>query len=168
MRTQTAQLLHYGEVYNLWSHLTKAKGCLAKYQTLINHCEEPELASFMQKMLENVVEPEIKKLATVLKDNGVETPPTPQEKPSVDFSSIPMGGRFKDPEIAMCVANDLAMNLTACSQIVALSIREDISKMFVAHHAELVKYGHDLQKIMLKHGWLVIPPLHPAGSNVKS
>ncbi|MCR3922107.1 MAG: DUF3231 family protein [Firmicutes bacterium] len=154
------EFLHYGEVFSIWSHLAKAKGCLVKYQILINHCEEPDLASFLKSMFNDLVIPEIKKLGTLLKENGIETPPTPQEKPRVDFSDIPVGARFLDPEIATCVANDIAMNLAACSQIIALSIREDIGMMFAKHHMELVKYGHELQNIMKKHGWLVKPPLH--------
>jgi len=40
------------------------------------------------------------------------------------------------------------MNLVACSQIIGLSIREDIGKMFEAHNVELTKYEHGILNIM--------------------
>lgn len=154
------EFLHYGEVYNIWTHLSKAKGCLVKYQILINHCEDCELSSFIKSMIDNVIIPEIEKMESILKDNGINIPPTPQEKPKADFDNIPIGARFQDPEIASCVSNDISMNLVASSQIIALSIREDIGKLFATHHMQLVKYGHDLMNIIKKKGWLVKPPLH--------
>lgn len=154
------EYLHYGEVFNIWAHLSKAKGCLVKYQLLINHCEDKELAAWIKTLTDNVVIPEIKKMETILKDNGIDIPPTPKEKPKADYDSIPIGARFMDAEIASCVSNDLKMNLVACSQIIGLSIREDIGKMFAMHHAELVKYGHDLLNLTKKKGWLVKPPSH--------
>ena len=152
--------LHYGEVFNICTYLSKAKDCLVKYQTLINHCEDTELSSFIKSMLEDVVIPEIKKMESILKANGVDIPPTPQEKPMADYNTIPVGARFLDPQIATCVLDDIAMNLVACSQIIGISIREDIGKMFAAHHTELVKNGHNLLNIMKNKGWLVNPPLH--------
>ena len=154
------EFLHYGEVFNIWTHLSKAKGCLVKYQLLINHCEDTELSKFINNMIDNVVTPEIKKMEKILKENGIDIPPTPQEKPKADFDKIPVGARFMEPEIATCISNDIAMNLVACSQIIGLSIREDIGSIFAAHHVELVKYGHDLLNIMKKKGWLIKPPLH--------
>lgn len=154
------EFLHYGEVFNIWTHLSKAKGCYVKYQTLINHCGDKELSIFIKSMIDDVVVPEIKKMETILKSNGVDIPPTPQEKPKADFQNIPAGARFLDSQIATCVLNDITMNLVACSQIIGLSLREDIGKMFAAHHMELVRYGHNLLNIIKNKGWLVKPPLH--------
>lgn len=154
------EYLHYGEAYNIWAHLLKAKGCYVKYQILINHSEDSDLMSFLQSMIDNVILPEIKKMETILSENGIQIPPASEERPKADYQDIPVGARLTDPDIAACVHNDIAMNLVACSQIIGLSIRADIAKMFVAHHMELVKYGGDLLNIIKKKGWLVMPPVY--------
>ena len=154
------EFLHYGEVFNIWTHLAKAKGCLVKYQLLINHCDDDELSDFVKAMIDEVIIPEIKSMEEILKNNGVEIPPTPQEKPKADYDSIPVGGRFANQEIATCVHNDISMNLVACSQIIGISLREDIGKMFASHHMELVRYGGKLLKLMKEKGWIVNPPLY--------
>jgi len=154
------ELLHYGEIFNIWTHLSKAKGCLVKYQLLINHSDDNDLSAFIKSMIDNVIIPEIESMENILKNNGIEIPPSPQEKPKADYDAIPAGGRFANQEIATCVHNDIAMNLVACSQIIGISIREDIGKIFASHHMELVKYGGKLLKIMKEKEWIVSPPLH--------
>lgn len=157
---QKLEPLHSGEVFLIWKHLLMAKGCIAKYQFLINHACDQDLIKFMQDMIEGTVRPEVASLENLLKDNGIMPPPAPPERPGLDSADIPVGSRFSDMEIATCVSHDIAMAMVECSQIIGVSYREDIGLLFAKHQQELVKLGGKLLKLNKAKGWLVMPPLH--------
>ncbi len=157
---QKLEPMHYGEVFSVWKHLLMAKGCVAKYQFLINHAGDKDLKKYMKNMITKVIRPEIDTLDKLLKENGVMPPPAPQERPEIDGEDIPVGARFSDMEIANCVSHDIALALVECSQIIGLSYREDVALIFAQHHQQLVKQGGQLLKLNKEKGWLVIPPLH--------
>lgn len=157
---QKKEPLHYGEVFGVWNHLLMARGCLAKYQLLINHAGDKDLIKFMEKMIRNVIEPEMESLDALLKENGIMPPPAAQEKPIIDRNNIPPGARFSDMEIASCVSHDIALALVECSKIIGLSHREDIAVFFTKHHQQLALFGGQLLKINKDKAWLVMPPLH--------
>lgn len=152
--------LHYGEAFGAWTHLMKAMGCGAKYQLLANHARDSELRGFLMNMINDVVNPEVKAISQLLKDEGVQLPPAAPERPAVDGDQIPPAARFNDNEVAMCVQHDIAMAMMETMQIVAQATRPDFAMMFGKHHAQLVMQGARLLKLMADKGWLVEPPLH--------
>lgn len=157
---QKKEPMHYGEIFLGWTHLLRAKGCLAKYQLLINHGEDKDLTEFINSMINEVIKPEIEKGDKLFKDNGIMPPPAPPEKAKVEAEKIPPGARFTDQEIATCVSHDIAIGLVECSKIIGISYREDIAMMFAKHHGQLVIFGGRLLKLIKEKGWLVLPPLH--------
>lgn len=163
---QKLQPMHYGEVFGVWEHLLKAKGCLGKFQLLMNHTGDKDLKKFIEELLDEVVMKEITDLENLLSANGVSLPPGPQKRPVVNPDSIPAGARFMDMEVATCVYNDIFMGLTSSSRIISIATREDIAKLFSQHQAKVAKYGGKLSQIMKEKGWLVLPPLHPEPSYV--
>ncbi|MDT8899970.1 DUF3231 family protein [Anaeroselena agilis] len=150
--------LHAGERFLIWDHLLKAKGCQAKYQLLGNHADDAELADYLADIAENMVKKEVSSLEAFLLENGVEPPPASPANPKAARSDIPAGARFSDQEIAMCVYHDLAGALAQTSLLISVAVREDVGKIFLAHHQEIAKYGGTLLKLMKKKGWLVEPP----------
>ncbi|MDW7650658.1 MAG: DUF3231 family protein [Bacillota bacterium] len=110
------------------------------------------------------MEPEIKALTSLLKDNGVSLPPSPPEQPKVDLDDIPEGARFSDNLLAGFIASEISAGLLAGSKIMALSIREDIAVQFLQLHSKKAQYGLTLLRMMKKKGWLVVPPLHQKAS----
>ncbi len=157
---QHGEPLNYGEVFHVWSHLLKAKGCRVKYQLLSNHTEDKELKRFIQDITQNIIEPEIKSMDNLLRENGAELPPAPADKPKCEPNTIPSGARFTDAEIASCISNDIKMSLADTSLIIGLSTREDVAQLFAQHHMQLVQYGGKILKLMKDKGWLVLPPLN--------
>ncbi|MEC9488486.1 MAG: DUF3231 family protein [Halanaerobium sp.] len=154
--------LHFGEIYYIWEHLMKAKGCMSKFQLLKNHTEDQELRDFIADMNKNLIETEIKYLDEVLLENGIETPPDAKDVPLAETNSIPTGARFTDMEVASCIANDLKTAMTSTSMIIGLSTNDDITKFFAQHHNQLVKFGGILLKMMKKNCWLIKPPVATA------
>lgn len=151
--------LHYGEVYNLWSHLSVTIGSLDNYQVYINHSGDDDLKKFIKQVIENSIKPAIKELSQILLQNDIAVPPTPAERSVADVEQIPVGARLQDVQIAYIVAADIAAGLTACSAAINQSIREDVGFMFAQFSAKKAKDGAALLQIMKDKGWLVTPPL---------
>ncbi|WP_421384926.1 DUF3231 family protein [Bacillus salacetis] len=151
--------MHYGEVFGTWSFLMAAKGMVAGYQTLKNHAGDEDLNKFLDELIQNGNQ-EIKQVEELLKENGVGLPPTPPERPNACVEDIPVGARFQDPEIAASLTRDIAGGLVACSQAIALCIREDIAMMFGQFHMQKAALGGKLLRLNKEKGWLIPPPLH--------
>jgi hypothetical protein len=127
---------------------------------LINHTGDEDLKHFLKDMVQNKTRPEIEQLQELLKENGVQLPPAPPERPEANLEAIPPGARLNDPEIAASVARDITTGLVACSQIMGQCTREDIATMFGTFHMQKAQYGANLLKMQKEKGWLVVPPLH--------
>lgn len=80
-------------------------------------------------------------------------------RPEVKLEDIPIGARFTDPEIAAKIAADTATGLVACSQVMGLSIREDIGALFAKYHLTKAAIGVKILNLSKKKGWLIPPPL---------
>lgn len=152
--------LHYGEIFGSWQHLMQAKGCFTKYQLLKNHTNDNELRSFLNEMMDDVIKPEIPKLESILKQNGIMPPPSRPDKPPAEAERIPVGARFTEEEISMCIQHDLVTALTSCTQIISITTRKDIGKIFATHQAEIILMASVLLDLMKAKGWLIVPPLH--------
>ncbi len=154
--------MHYGEVYGVWSFLLSAKMALSEYQTLLNHAGDKDLRKFIQELADSVKGTEISQMEELLKENGIELPPSPSERPDVDPESIPDGARFKDPEIAAGIATNISASLIACSQVMATSMREDVGAMFGQFHMKNAQQGLSILRLIKEKGWVLTPPLHRA------
>ena len=150
--------MHYGEIFGVWSYLASTKGMLVGYQTLMNHTGDQDLKKFLADMTQSM-KPEIEQVEKLLKANGVALPPSAPEKPIANLESIPAGARFTDQEISASLTRDIAVGLTACSQVIGQCIREDIALMFGQFHMTKAQYGARLLRINKEKGWLVPPPL---------
>jgi len=151
--------LHYGEVFGLWSYLVSKNGCIAGYQTFMNHCGDEDLKSLLKDMVQSAKQ-EKAQVENVLKMNGIALPPAPPERPSASSESIPAGAKFNDPEIAAMLTRDTATGLVACSSVMGQAVREDIAAMFGQFHATHAQFGIRLLRMNKEKGWLVPPPLH--------
>jgi hypothetical protein len=151
--------MHYGEVFAVWSFLLAEKSALATYQTLYNHTGDHDLRKFIQDKNGDRKEV-IAQLEELLKENSVQLPPAPPERPEADLESIPVGARFMDPEIASMIAVDIAAGLAACSKIMGQSTREDIAAIFGQLHVKTAAYGLRMLRMQKEKGWLILPPLH--------
>ncbi|MDF2606295.1 MAG: hypothetical protein K0S34_485 [Bacillales bacterium] len=151
--------LHYGEVFSIWSYLVGLNASLVLYQLLINHTGDEDLINLLKDKI-HTVKGHSEELEEILKENGVELPEKPAEKPICDRDNIPVGAKFNDPEVAASVEREIIAGLIACSGIMGMSIREDIALLFEGYHTTVAQYGLRLLRIKKDKGWLVVPPLH--------
>lgn len=152
--------LHYGESFGIWTYLLVSQGLLSAYQTYMNHAGDKELKNFLGDMIENVLRPEIEKTQEILKSTGISLPPAPPERAKASMEEIPAGAKINDPEISGSVAMDIAGGLLSCSEIMGISVREDIGAMFGQFHMNKAQYGLRLLRLNKDKGWMVIPPMH--------
>lgn len=150
--------MHYGEVFSVWSCSMAAKTMISCYQTYQNHAGDKDLLQMVGEMIEQAKKEE-KECDALLNANGILPAPSMPEKPKAKLEDIPIGARFTDPEIAASISMDNAIGLTACSQAMGSSIREDIGALFAKTHAAKTTLGGKLLRMNKDKGWLVPPPL---------
>ncbi|MEI4771673.1 DUF3231 family protein [Psychrobacillus sp. FJAT-51614] len=151
--------LHYGEVFSIWTNIATNNGLIAAYQTFVNHTGDEDLAKIINESIE-CMQDENKQLEVILKINGIGLPPAPPERPEARLEEIPVGARFNDPEISAALSMNSSAGLVACSQAMAMCIREDIALMFGQFQLKKVQIGAKLLRLNKNKGWLVPPPLH--------
>lgn len=157
---QKEEPLNYSEVSGIWGVLSAAKLSLAEHQTLYNHAGDKDLRKLIEDLIQDMIKPVIKRTEQVLKENGVELPPSPAEKAIADPESIPAGARFTDMEIATLISSALSAGLIASSAVMAMAVREDIGVMFGEFHLQKARFGQRALRMLKEKGWLVAPPLH--------
>ncbi|OKP95487.1 DUF3231 family protein [Paenibacillus sp. P46E] len=150
--------LHYGEIFNLWTFSAAAKMAMSTYQAYHYHAGDQDLKKIIDDLMDQA-QHEIKDCDKLLKSNGFTPPPSLPDRPSVKLEDIPAGARFSDQEIAATLSSGVSLSLVVCSQIMGMSIREDIGMMFMKIHAQMAALGLALLKLNKEKGWLVPPPL---------
>lgn len=150
--------LHYGEINGIWQYSTKAKGAVSSLQAFHYHAGDKELKKVISEMLDQARK-EIKECDKILHDNGIPTSPALPERPIAKLEDIPMGARFSDPEIAAALSASVAVSLVECSQIMGMSIREDIGALFMKYHGVKAATALSLLRLNKEKGWLIPPPL---------
>jgi hypothetical protein len=157
---QKEEPLNYSEVSGIWGFLQGAKLSLSEYQTLYNHAGDKDLKKLIQDLIQDTIKPEIERTEQVLRENGVELPPSPPERPLSEPESIPVGARFTDMEIIAGISASISAGLIVCSTLMGMSVREDIGAMFGEIHMKKARFGLRALRMMKDKGWLVTPPLH--------
>ncbi|MBO7743684.1 DUF3231 family protein [Paenibacillus sp. MWE-103] len=150
--------LHYGEVFDIWSASTAAKGCISSYRLLKNHCGDKDLRKILDDVIDQA-ELEASELDTILIKNGIVPSPTFPDRPKANVEDIPAGARFTDQEIAPMVSVDIAAGLVACSQTIGKSVREDLAALFKKYHDAKAATGLKILRLSKEKGWLIPPPL---------
>lgn len=151
--------LHYGEVFDLWSFSTKAKGSISVYRAYSYHAGDKDLKVILDDLI-GQAELEVKECDEILVHNGITPTPGLPARPEVKLVDIPMGARLIDAEIATLAGIDTAASLVVCSQIMGMSIREDVGVLFGKYHLTKAAIGLKILKLSKEKGWLISPPLH--------
>ncbi|MBT2292243.1 DUF3231 family protein [Paenibacillus albidus] len=150
--------MHYGEIFNVWSASTVAKGAISCYRAYLIHAGDHDLKKVLNTLIDQA-ELEVSECDKLLADNGIASAPIMPNRPEAKLEDIPVGARFTDPEIAAKIAADNAAGLVACSQAMGQSIREDIGALFAKYHLTKTGLGVKILHMNKKKGWLIPPPL---------
>ncbi len=150
--------MHYGEISSVWNASTVAKGAVSCYQAYLNHAGDKDLKKLIGDYIDQAKQ-EIKELDEILNANGIAPAPMMADRPQVNLEDIPVGARFADQEIAAAISADTATGLVACTQAMAMCIREDIGALFGKYVAAKTVLGGKTLRMLKDKGWLIPPPL---------
>ncbi|MBP1155087.1 MULTISPECIES: DUF3231 family protein [unclassified Paenibacillus] len=157
--------LHVGEVMNLWFYLTGTEQTLRVDQVSYNVVQDPELKGKLEDIINNIHKPMINELTEFLKKEGISLPKSSPEKPIGDYRTIPEGAKMSDEEIANLLAYNLVIGITSAVRGLTESVRADVGMMFAKNQMMKVTYSLTLKDLMVKRGWIKVPPYYFPGGN---
>jgi len=150
--------LHYGELHGVWESVLMGKGLHTAYVIMRNHAGDEDLKEFITTQIKGM-EMQIKGGEEILKENGLTSPPSPPERPVIEWKDIPEGGRFYDPEIAFSTKNNIAAGLGASSMMIAKCLNDGVRKYFEMAQKANTEFYEKIIHLMKEKAWLTPPPL---------
>ncbi|HYF90726.1 MAG TPA: DUF3231 family protein [Symbiobacteriaceae bacterium] len=152
--------LHVGEVMTLWTCYIGVAESRAICLLLTNHTKDAGLRETIEHFVNDVETPMIDRLEGLLLQEGIALPSITGDKPKADESTIPMGAKLTDAEVANLLVVKLEGMLTVCHTGLIQSLRPDVGRMFYAFQSHLLAQGYTLKQLMQKRGWLRQPPIY--------
>lgn len=156
--------LHIGEAMACWTYVAMMDESSIYLQAALNTTQDHDLLASLQDSL-NQCQNQTMKLKQFMKEQGIPLPPVSSQKPKSDPSSIPLGVKLTDDEIANGVSAKTISAMLTCASGAAQSIRSDVGMIWIEFLGEKMMYGMTLKKLMIEKGWLKVPPpFTPPGS----
>ncbi|GGF71841.1 hypothetical protein GCM10010912_16230 [Paenibacillus albidus] len=150
------EAMHTGPTFTAWQFAAKAQITLSTLQAFHYHAADQELKHLIDDLMDQT-QRGIKDCDKLLRAEGIPPFPPLPDRLSVKPAEIPSGARLSDLEIAAALSGVISMSLAESSQLMNMSIRADLTALFMKIHAALAASGLALLKINKHKGWL--PPL---------
>ncbi|OLO27029.1 hypothetical protein BTR23_21075 [Alkalihalophilus pseudofirmus] len=156
--TSSKTPLHIGEAMDCWMYLT-ALGEFIRFEEMsLNTTIDDEVKEMLTDAIK-MCESQAQKLGDFMKKEGIPFPETTPPKPNSEPNAIPLGVKLTDEEIANGITLKLTTCLTMCAKGQIDSIRNDMGMLWL-FHLEMLTFGTSLKALMMKRGWLKIPPYY--------
>lgn len=150
--------MHYGEIFGVWEYSMAAKIGLSSLHAYTYHAGDKDLKEILRDMMEHT-KTEMAECDELLMNNGITPAPALPKRTEAKLEDIPVGARFSDQEIAAGLTAALAGGLVTCSQMMSMSIREDVGALFAKYHAVKTTFSLRMLRMSKEKGWLIPPPL---------
>ncbi|KRF10690.1 DUF3231 family protein [Paenibacillus sp. Soil787] len=156
--------LHVGEVMACWIYLAGLEVAKVTVQAGINTTNDEDLRAVLKEDLElNLSQRE--RLYDFMLEEGITLPPAHEDMPQSDPNSIPLGVKMTDEVLANELSFKIVSLILRAAGANAESIRTDFGLIFLQFQAEKVMLGGKLKQLMMKRGWIKLPPFFiPPGS----
>ncbi|KQX60753.1 DUF3231 family protein [Paenibacillus sp. Root444D2] len=162
------QPLHVGEVMACWIYLAGLEVAKVTVQAGINTTSDEDLKAILKEDLE-LNNNQRERLYDFMLKEGITLPPAHEDMPQSDPNSIPLGVKLTDEVLANELSFKIVSLILRAAGANAESIRTDFGLMFLQFQAEKVMLGAKLKQLMMKRGWIKIPPFYiPPGSQQTS
>ena len=159
--------LHVGEVMNSWTAFAIFKEAQVFYSMGLNTTDDKSLRKMAQEIFDASVKDELKLKEFLIKE-GVPLPPTSETKPDSRPSTIPLGVKLTDDEIANGISLKLASVNILCANTISQAVRTDVGLMFLQFQTHILMFAAELKNLMEQRGWLKTPPYYlPPGNPIK-
>jgi hypothetical protein len=158
------QPLHVGEVMACWVYLAGLEIAKVTVQAGINTTNDEELKTMLKEDME-LNHGQRERLYDFMLKEGITLPPAHENMPHAEPNSIPLGVKLTDDLLANELSLKIVTLIIRAAGANAESIRTDFGLMFLHFQAEKVIFGAKLKQLMIKRGWIKVPPLFiPPGS----
>nr|WP_285289058.1 DUF3231 family protein [Bacillus sp. ISL-47] len=159
------QPLHVGEVMACWIYLAGLELAKVSVQSAINTTSDEELRTLLEEDMK-LGTSQRKRLHDFMIKEGITLPPAPEEMPTSDPNSIPLGVKLTDDVIANELSLKIVSLIMRAAGAASESVRTDVSVLFVQFQAEKLAFAARLKQVMRKRGWIKVPPFYvPPGLN---
>lgn len=152
--------LHIGEAFNIWTFLAASQETIRSEMVFYNVASDPELRAKIKELREDVHEPAIHDLQSLLLDAGVPLPQETEMIPQLPHSDTPFGEKPTDAQIANLVIFNLNQGINYCAEYLTNAIRADVGYTFMKILTKKVMFGATIKPLLLKNGWVKIPPTY--------
>lgn len=149
---------HVGEVGLMWTVHAASEASRATTLLMLNHTNDPELKDTMEHYIADVLDPNLRKLTDLMRQEGIPFPSAPDQIPKADETAIPPGAKLTDSMIANRLVADLEGLLVATHSAMLGGLRNDIVTLFYNFHGHMLVQSFTVKHMMEKRGWLRTPP----------
>lgn len=151
--------LHVGEVMSCWVYVAMMDEASIFMQAGVNMTSDDELLQMLKDSIEQC-DKQSRKLKDFMKTEGVHLPNVSEPRPNSDPNSVPLGVKLTDEEIANGVSIKTASAIIACATGASQSIRTDLGTIWVDFLSEKLLFGTSLKTLLIKRGWIKVPPYY--------
>lgn len=152
------QPLHVGEVMACWIYLAGLEIAKVTVQAGINTTSDEDLKAILKEDLE-LNHSQRERLYEFMLKESITLPPAHENMPHSDPNSIPLGVKLTDEVLANELSFKIVSLILRAAGANAESIRTDFGLIFLQFQAEKVMLGAKIKQLMIKRGWIKMPPL---------
>ncbi len=154
---------HVGETFHIWTYCVEVSESRALMKLMVNHTNDKELKEMIEHFVDEIVEPQQKRLIELMKNEGITAPEVTADVGKADERLIPPGAKLTDVEVAQMLVVKVVGLLEWSHRGAIHSLRDDIGAMFNSFYNHLLAQGFTLKKLLRKRGWLRVPPHYYSG-----
>lgn len=152
--------VHIGEAMNLWFYMSATEQTMRGEQVAYNTVQDQDLRDKLEEVIDQVHKPIREELLEFMKKEGVPLPNATPEKTIGDFRDIPVGAKLSDEETASLLSFNIVLGITYACRGLTESVRPDVGALFAKFLVRKVAFSISLKQMMMKKGWLLVPPAY--------
>jgi hypothetical protein len=153
------QPVHIGEAMLCWTYYATIGEFNSYTKSAINTTKDSELRKMLNVALA-LCTSQMERLKLFMIKEGIQLPDIPPMKPDSDPSSIPIGVKLTDNEIANAISIKIAGAIISCATGISQAIRTDVGLIWAEYLQEQITLGVPVKNMLLKRGWLKQPPFY--------
>ncbi|MFD0697595.1 DUF3231 family protein [Paenibacillus sp. GCM10027628] len=158
------QPLHVGEVMGCWLYMAGLELAKVTVQAGISTTSDHEL-KFILEEDSKLGASQRERLQQFMLEQGLTLPNAPEDMPTSDPNSIPLGVKLTDNVLANELSLKIASLILQAASVATQSIRTDVGLLFIQFQGEKLAFAARLKQLMRKRGWINMPPFYlPPGS----
>ena len=115
----------------------------------------------------NLCTAQAKILENFMIKEGIPLPEVSSQKPKSEGNAVPLGAKLTDDQLANGISFKIATGIVECAVGQSQGIRSDLTIIWIRFQSEFLTFGSTLKTLMIKRGWLKVPPYYypPGMSN---